>query len=633
MQIFIVTFHCVIYLLAHNIISFAQTPTPVLSIGQSYSPYSRIGLDQITFACSFSYSTTNYNSGLLSFIYLDFKFASTGTTASSSDAFVATFYWSSYSAITSGNPTSNIPNAYSNRVTAQPVKDSGPFKNYSIILGVSTYTSTPNYYTPTDMGYYYCAIRDSYTTTSATTGNFVYLNAYYPVTATSPSWTNVAAGSSVSMSCTCSSYPSSTVLWQQYQPDNSSAVWTNSSLSTATTSSATTSTGVITVTSTYSWSVGQNSDGSATYFRYSFRCYCYHTAYSTTYYTSSSGVEFLPTFSLTTPALYYASDKTASWLQSKTLISSYGSISYSDTSSGIVCLSLGNPVPTSYSFTSSGLSVSSSSTSFLNNGDYVYWQFMPFSAFSSAGAGSATLSCSASVGSTTSATTTSQTLTVVASTTSAVAVAGLAAGWIVFIVLGGVAIILIVIALIVILIICLCRRCRRQKKEPEEDPNGTANSNAPLGARPPSTLNGQLDVTLSQNARLGASQPYPDYSFTTTPMKNGDTGDGYFPEEQFVEDKPRSRRPINMGPDAPDILEPVEGEMGAADGFPEGYDESGMGGGMPVEQQAGFGYGGQGTPMAGGSLHALSPGPQGDAGYGGDLNSPTAVGYQQQQPY
>ena len=113
-------------------------------------------------------------------------------------------------------------------------------------------------------------------------------------------------------------------------------------------------------------------------------------------------------------------------------------------------------------------------------------------------------------------------------------------------------------------------------------------------------------------------------------MKSGDAGDGFFPEEQIVslEDKPRSRRPINMGPDAPDIL---EGEMGG-DGLPMGYDESGMGNGMQVEQQAGFGYGGQGAPMAGGSMHALSPGAQGDAGFGGNLNSPTAVGYQQ-QPY
>ena len=115
------------------------------------------------------------------------------------------------------------------------------------------------------------------------------------MTLTTPTWTNVATGSSVSMSCSCSSYPSPTVLWQQYQPDNSSAVWTNSSLATPTTSSTNSSSGVVTVTSTYSWSVGQNSDGSATYFRYWFRCYCYMTAYSTTYYTNSAAVEFLPT--------------------------------------------------------------------------------------------------------------------------------------------------------------------------------------------------------------------------------------------------------------------------------------------------------------------------------------------------
>ena len=57
------------------------------------------------------------------------------------------------------------------------------------------------------------------------------------------------------------------------------------------------------------------------------------------------------------------------------------------------------------------------------------------------------------------------------------------AGWIVFIVLGGVAIILIVIALIVILIICLCRCCRRRNKPASEEyPSGTASTNAPLHA-------------------------------------------------------------------------------------------------------------------------------------------------------
>ena len=110
--------------------------------------------------------------------------------------------------------------------------------------------------------------------------------------ATTPSLTKVAVGSTVSMSCNCLSYPSPTVLWQQYQPDNISAIWTNSSLATATTSSSNASTGVINVTST--WSVGQNSDGSAMYFRYWFRCDCFHMSFSTTYYISSTAAEFLP---------------------------------------------------------------------------------------------------------------------------------------------------------------------------------------------------------------------------------------------------------------------------------------------------------------------------------------------------
>jgi hypothetical protein len=402
MLTFINTFYCVFYLLTHSIITFAQMPTPVLTIGYSYSPYSRLSTDPVTFACSFTYPTATYNS--LSFLYLDFKFT-TSTTVLTSDFIVARLYWSSFSQISSGTYTSS-PTTYTSRITVAKISDTGAFKNYSITLGISGSTTTPNYYTLSDVGYYYCAITD----TSTTTSPFVTLSAYYPVSVVTPSWANVAAGSTVTMSCSCSSYPSSTVLWQQYQPDNSSAIWTNSSLATATTSSSTGSTGVLTVTSTYSWSVAQNSDGSAKYFRYSFRCYCYHTPYSTTYYTYSSGVEFLPTFSLATPVLYYASDNSSSWFKSKTLISSYGNISNSDTSSGIVCLSLGNPTPTNYSFTSSGVSVSSSSTSFLNNGDYVYWQFMPFSAFSSTG--TATLSCYGSTGRSTS-TTTSQNKTVV----------------------------------------------------------------------------------------------------------------------------------------------------------------------------------------------------------------------------
>lgn len=111
----------------------------------------------------------------------------------------------------------------------------------------------------------------------------------------------------------------------------------------------------------------------------------------------------------------------------------------------------------------------------------------------------------------------------------------------------------------------------------------------------------------------------------------GDAADGFFPEEVIVEDKPRSRRPINLGPDAPDILESADGEMGGADGLQMGYDPNGM---MPIDQQAGFGYDGQGAPM-GGSLHALSPvGAQADASFSVNLNSPNAMSYQQQQqPY
>ena len=157
------------------------------------------------------------------------------------------------------------------------------------------------------------------------------------MSATTPSWTTVAVGNTVSMSCSCTSYPSPTVLWQQYQPDNSSATWMNSSLATATPSSSTASTGVYTVTSTFPWNVGQNADGSAAYFRYWFRCYCFNTAYSTTYYTNSTLAEFLPTctsllstlvanivyFSLTSYLLYIFH---YSWLNDASFLLCTGSV-------------------------------------------------------------------------------------------------------------------------------------------------------------------------------------------------------------------------------------------------------------------------------------------------------------------
>ena len=163
-------------LLTRNIVSYAQTPSPLLTIGHTYSPYSRLATDPVVFACSFTYSSTYYTSSGLTYLYLDFKFASSSTTTSSSDTLLATIQWISYAAINSGTYTTAIPNSYSNRVKAAVVSDSGSIKNYSITLGLSTNTLTPNYYTTTDTGYYYCAIRDSYTTQQ--TGNFVQLSAY-----------------------------------------------------------------------------------------------------------------------------------------------------------------------------------------------------------------------------------------------------------------------------------------------------------------------------------------------------------------------------------------------------------------------------------------------------------------------
>ena len=163
-------------LLTHNIVSFAQTPSPTLSIGQSYSPYSRLATDPITFACSFTYTSTYYTSSL-TYIYLDFKVTLSSSAASSSDTTVASISWSSNANIASGIFTTSIPVGYSSRVQVAKVSDSGSFKNYSVTLGVSTYTSTPNFYTLSDIGYYYCAIRDSYTV-SQIAGNFVSLSAY-----------------------------------------------------------------------------------------------------------------------------------------------------------------------------------------------------------------------------------------------------------------------------------------------------------------------------------------------------------------------------------------------------------------------------------------------------------------------
>ena len=157
-------------MLTHSIITFAQTPTPVLTIGQSYSPYSRLATDPVTFACSFTYPTATYNS--LSVLYLDFKF-STSTTATSSDTLVTRLYWSTFSQISSGSYSTN-PTRYTSRTTIAKVSDTGAFKNYSVTLGISGSTWTPNYYTVSDVGYYYCSITD----TSTTTGSLVYLAAY-----------------------------------------------------------------------------------------------------------------------------------------------------------------------------------------------------------------------------------------------------------------------------------------------------------------------------------------------------------------------------------------------------------------------------------------------------------------------
>lgn len=150
---------------------FAQTPTPTITLIQNYSPYSRLATDPINFACSFNYTSGSYSS--LSYIILIFKFTLSSTVAAG-DTTVATIYWNSSSNIS--NATTNISSSYSSRVATSKIIDNGSYKNYSITLGISTYTSTPNYYTLSDVGYYYCQLSDS--TAVSTTGLLVKLSAY-----------------------------------------------------------------------------------------------------------------------------------------------------------------------------------------------------------------------------------------------------------------------------------------------------------------------------------------------------------------------------------------------------------------------------------------------------------------------
>lgn len=146
-------------LLASALLIAAQTPTPVFRIGHLYSPYSRLGTDNVQFICSYTYSATTFNS--LSNISLAFYFnASSG----SAPANLATFQWS-YSSSTTYSAT--LPSEYKNRAGIAIIADTGAFKNTSVTL-VS--------YNLTDVGYYYCVLTDSTGTT--TTSSASYLNGY-----------------------------------------------------------------------------------------------------------------------------------------------------------------------------------------------------------------------------------------------------------------------------------------------------------------------------------------------------------------------------------------------------------------------------------------------------------------------
>lgn len=136
-----------------------DTPIPYFSIGYGYSPYSRLATDPVTFSCSFAYSTNTLQS--VTWANLEFKFGSLST-IQTSDITVATVMWGSDFSSPLSNFSSQVATAYSSRISNLiKVSDNGTFKNMSFTLGVNGSTYSPNYYTLSDVGYYYCQLYDS----------------------------------------------------------------------------------------------------------------------------------------------------------------------------------------------------------------------------------------------------------------------------------------------------------------------------------------------------------------------------------------------------------------------------------------------------------------------------------------
>lgn len=169
-----------IYLIDHtlNLASYTTniliTPVPNFSIGQSFSPYSRLEIDPVTFSCSITYSASTLPS--ISWAILEFKFGSSST-VQNSDSTLATAIWGASFSSSFSTYSSQISTFYYSRISnVTKVLDTGAFKNLSITLGISGSTYSPNYYTLSDVGYYYCQLTDS--TTSTTYSNVVPLTAY-----------------------------------------------------------------------------------------------------------------------------------------------------------------------------------------------------------------------------------------------------------------------------------------------------------------------------------------------------------------------------------------------------------------------------------------------------------------------
>lgn len=159
----------------HCLFIIDATPVPIFTIGHNYSPYSRIATDPVTFSCSFTYSSFEI---VRSITWASVVFKSGNSSSiQSTDITVATATWNSNFSSSSSSFISQVAGAYSSRIIGPTkVSDIGTFKNLSITLGISNSLSSPNYYTLSDVGYYYCQLIDS--TGGSTFSSTSHLSAY-----------------------------------------------------------------------------------------------------------------------------------------------------------------------------------------------------------------------------------------------------------------------------------------------------------------------------------------------------------------------------------------------------------------------------------------------------------------------